>query len=383
MKCIPLVDPGAFRRLRAAFHGPLVRWFRLHRRDLPWRAKRTPYRVWISELMLQQTRVETVIPYFVRFLKRFPSVEALAVAPRQDVLKMWEGLGYYSRARHAQDAARLLVRENDGRFPSTMEGWLALPGVGRYTAAAVGSLALGFNAAVVDGNVERVLSRVLAFRHDVRTASARRAFQDCAEALLIPGRAGLSNESLMELGALVCTPKKPECPACPLRRVCSARAEGVPEQYPGKKRKAKVPHKIVGAGVVVRGDGRVLIAQRKESSMLGGLWEFPGGTLERGESLPECIRRELNEELGIDTAVGPLLAVVRHAYSHFTIELHTHWARIVKGRPRAIHCADFAWRRPRELRSHPFSTADLQIVQRLENWSGVFPMMGRTHRRAQ
>lgn len=373
------------RKTIEAFRRDLVRWFRKNPRRFPWRTRRTPYRVWISELMLQQTRADTVVPYFNRFMKRFPSLHALARAPRQDVLKLWEGLGYYARARNAQDAARLIVEHHRGVFPRTREGLLSLPGIGEYSAAAIGSLALGLNLAVVDGNVIRVLSRVMAYGGDVASNAAKKNFQQWADALVARGQAGLSNESVMELGALVCTPRRPKClptvggasrlrargqatpptraeGGCPLRKVCRAFASGNPERYPVKKKKAKVPHKIVGAGVVIGRGGKILIAQRKETSMLGGLWEFPGGTRERGETMPECIRRELMEELGIDTEVGQRLIVVHHAYSHFTIDLHAHWARIVKGQPRVIHCMDFAWVSPKSLRRYPFSAADLKII---------------------
>ena len=326
--------------------------------------------------MLQQTRADTVAPYFQRFMKRFPSLHALARAPRQDVLKLWEGLGYYARARNAQDAAKFLVGHFRGKFPRTRDGLLSLPGIGEYTAAAIGSLALGLDLAVVDGNVVRVLSRVMAYDRNAASSVGKKLLQSWADGVLIPGKAGLINESLMELGALVCAPRNPACHECPLRGVCKAFAGGNPERYPVKKKKAKVPHKIVGAGVVISRAGRILIAQRKETSMLGGLWEFPGGTLEKGETMPVCIRRELEEELGIKTNVGQRLLVVHHAYSHFTIDLHAHWAWIVKGRPRAIHCADFAWVRPGEMKKYPFSKADLQIIQCLEKWRGKFPRVG-------
>jgi A/G-specific adenine glycosylase len=351
----------------AAFHRDLIHWFKRHRRSFPWRANCTPYRVWISELMLQQTRADTVVRYFQRFMKRFPTLHTLARAPRQDVLKQWEGLGYYARARHAQDAAKWLVGYLRGEFPRTRDGLLSLPGIGEYTAAAIGSLALGLDLAVVDGNVARVLSRVMAYSGDVSTSAGKKKLQSWANGLLIPGKAGLSNESLMELGALVCAPRNPACHECPLPGACRAFATGNPERYPVKRKRAKVPHKIIGAGVVIDRAGRILIAQRKETSMLGGLWEFPGGTLEEGETIPNCIRRELKEELGIETEVGQRLLLVHHAYSHFTIELHAHWARMVRGRPHAIHCADFSWVRPEEMKKYPFSKADLQIVQCLGN----------------
>lgn len=361
---------------RRAFRTRLAAWFARRRRPFPWRRRRTPYRVWISELMLQQTRADQALPYYERFLAKFPNVAALARASRREVLKAWEGLGYYARARNAHDTARLLAGRG-GRFPRTYEGLRALPGVGPYTAAAVGSLAFGLDTAVVDGNVARVLSRVMAFGGDPGAARSRTLLQSWAQALLVPGRAGFCNEAVMELGAVCCTPRNPRCGECPLRAVCRAFAEGRPESYPRPKRRRPLPHKVVGAAVVTDRRGRILIARRKETSMLGGLWEFPGGTLEKGETMRECIARELEEELGIRVEVGPRLVVVRHAYSHFTIALHTHWARIVKGRPRAIHCAAFRWVRLRDLRRFPFPRADVEILQRLEATGGVFPRVGR------
>jgi A/G-specific adenine glycosylase len=358
-------DPIGAADLRR-FRRDLPRWFRAHRRDLPWRRRRTAYRVWISELMLQQTRVEQAVGYFRRFVRRFPTVGSLARARREEVLKLWEGLGYYARARRAHDTARLLVARSGGRFPASLEGLRALPGVGPYTAAAVGSLAFGLDAAVVDGNVARVLSRAFASRRDPRSPAGSRWLRSVAEALLPRGRAGEFNEALMELGATVCVPRNPVCPRCPLRAGCRARAEGRPEAYPAARPRARVPHKLVGAAVTVNGRGEVLIARRKEDSMLGGLWEFPGGTREAGETMRGCIARELREELGIEVEVGRRIAVVRHAFSHFTMDLHAHWARIVRGRPRAIHCDAYAWVPVGGLRRYPFPKADLQVLAAIE-----------------
>lgn len=361
------VPASALKGVKRVASGPLLRWFASQRRILPWRSRRTPYRVWVAELMLQQTRVSQALPYYRRFMRSFPNLRALASASRRDVLKAWEGLGYYARARNMHDTAKQLVRDNAGRFPRTYEGLCNLPGIGPYTAAAIGSLAFNLDRAVLDGNVIRVLSRLFAYEADVRTTRARRQLQSWADELLPAGKSGLFNEAMMELGALVCLPRNPGCPGCPFRRVCRAHAVDRVHGYPVKPRAKKVPHKVVGAGLVVRGNGDLLIAQRKENAMLGGLWEFPGGTREKGESIRQCIRRELKEELGIDTEVGRHLVTVRHAYSHFTIELHVHWARIRQGRPRVIECADFAWVPVDGLRAYPFSRADLHIVQALEN----------------
>ena len=347
-----------------AFRRALPAWFRRHRRTLPWRTRRTPYRVWLSELMLQQTRVEQALAYFLRFTKRFPNLRALAAADQQDVLKLWEGLGYYSRARRAHQTARWLVEKCGGKFPATFEGLLALPGVGPYTAAAVGSLAFNLDVAVVDGNVERVLCRVFAF------GGGKQQVQAWADELLPRGRAGEFNEALMELGALCCTPRQPDCPHCPLRKVCRACQENRVEEFPVKAAKKPLPHKIVGAGVIVNNRGEFLIARRHEHEMLGGLWEFPGGKQEPGETMEQCIARELVEELGIHVCVGPCLTVVHHAYSHFTIALHAHWCRISSGRPKNVQCLDSAWVPFSKLRKKPFSRADLHIIEALR---GVHP----------
>lgn len=354
------------RSFRQAVENGLLPWFHRHKRILPWRTRRTPYRVWISELMLQQTQVQTVGPYYQRWMKRFPSLRSLADAPLQDVLKQWQGLGYYTRARNAHRAARHIQSEHGGRFPRDYEGLLALPGVGPYTAAAIGSLAMELDVAVVDGNVTRVAARLLALDEDVASAAAKATIQDFADTLLIPGRAGDLNEALMELGATVCLPRAPACASCPFTRVCRARRSGEPTRFPVKARARAVPHKHVGAGLVVNRHGELLIARRREDAMLGGMWEFPGGVREPGESNEACIARELHEELGIRVVVGRHFLTVRHAFSHFTMDLHAHWAKIRTGRPRAIACSDYAWVGLDGLRTYPFPRADVRIIESLE-----------------
>lgn len=315
--------------------------------------------------MLQQTRVEQVIPYFRRFLRRFPTLRALAAADESDVLKVWEGLGYYARPRNLLRLARRLMAERGGRFPRTYDELRGLPGVGPYTAAALGSLAFGLDLPLSDGNVRRVLARMFALDEPRR----ERLDAECREiaAKLLPrGRAAAFNEALMELGATVCAPKRPRCDLCPLREVCRARAAGAPERYPRRRPRKPLPHLVVGAAVTLDSRGRALIARRKSEGLLGGLWEFPGGKIEPGETMEQCIARELREEMGIEIAVGERLTVVRHAYSHFTIELHAHFARRTAGRPRRLHCADFAWVPIARLRDYAFSRADLHIVEALE-----------------
>ncbi|MEN8254126.1 MAG: A/G-specific adenine glycosylase [Verrucomicrobiota bacterium] len=350
----------------AAVAGKLLPWFAAHRRAMPWRSNRTPYRVWISELMLQQTRVDQVIPYFNRFMKRFPSMKSLAAASQEDVLKQWEGLGYYSRARNLHKAAQIIATDHKGRFPNTAAEIIKLPGIGSYTAAAIGSLAFNLDLAVLDGNVIRVLSRLFAYAKDTRFTAAKKELQQLADDLLVPGDAGNCNEAMMELGATVCLPKNPQCKVCPMAAVCLGHKSDRPTNYPVKAPKKKVPHIVVGAAVVVNRKGEVLIAQRRDKDMLGGLWEFPGGKQETGETIQQCIVRELKEELGINIEIGDFLVTVKHAYSHFTMEMHTHFAKIKSGRPRPLHCQDFQWLEISGLRRVPYSKADLYIIDELE-----------------
>lgn len=333
---------------------------------MPWRSNRTPYRVWISELMLQQTRVDQATPYFHRFMERFPSLQSLAEASQEDVLKMWEGLGYYSRARNLHKAARLIMSEHEGCFPKTKEAILDLPGVGNYTTAAIGSLAFNLDLAVLDGNVIRVLSRLFAYTQDTRSTVARKELQQMTDELLVKGVAADYNEAMMELGATVCLPKNPSCDSCPLSAHCLGFESGRPLDYPVKAPKKKVPHLVVGAAVVRNNLGEILVAQRRDKDMLGGLWEFPGGKQESGETIQECISRELKEELDIEIKVGDFLITVKHAYSHFTMELHTYFATINSGVPRPIECQDFRWMKCCDLRDLPYSKADLYIIDELE-----------------
>jgi A/G-specific adenine glycosylase len=325
-------------------------WWRAASRDLPWRRSLDPYRVWVSEVMLQQTRVAAAIPYFRRFTARFPTVRALARARRQAVLKVWQGLGYYARARNLHEAARRVAAR--GRFPRSAAEWRDLPGVGEYTAAAVASIVSGERAAVFDGNVRRVLGRLLGGGKDRRLRAAAQAS--------IPARdPGGFNQALMELGQVVCRPVDPACPMCPLRRECRwVRGERVP----APKRRAARPHKEIGVGVVWR-DGKVLIGRRPESSMLGGLWEFPGGKRRRGESIERTVEREVLEETGVRVRVTAPLATVRHAYSHFEVTLRVLECRFAGGRARPIGCEEVRWVRPGMLERLPFPSANVRIIE--------------------
>jgi A/G-specific adenine glycosylase len=354
----------------AVFAERLLAWFACHARDLPWRRERTPYRVWVAEVMLQQTRVETVAPYYERFVAHFPTVQALANAPLEEVLKMWEGLGYYARARNLHAAALQVVTTRDGQLPDTFEGLLTLPGVGRYIAGAVASIAFGQDTVAVDGNARRVLCRVFGIREDVTRSATQRKLEALAAGLLSPERAGAFNEALMELGATVCTSRSPRCDRCPLCELCLAHAEGEPEALPVRRPRRRIPHYDVAAAVTTREDGRVLVAQRRPDDMLGGLWEFPGGKREDGEMLAACLVREMREELDVEVKVGELLTIVRHAYTHFRITLHAFHCQLMAGEPRCLDCATFRWVTLPELDGLPMSVADRKVAQALQSDSG-------------
>lgn len=339
----------------------LLKWYIRHARPLPWRRTQNPYRVWISEIMLQQTQVETVIPYYTRWLKKFPTVTALADAPLKEVLALWEGLGYYSRARNLHKAAQKVMAEHKGRLPRTVAELRTLPGIGPYTAGAIASIAFNANAAVLDGNVKRVLARVFNLTDDVKSMAGEKKLWALAESLTPPDRAGDYNQALMDLGATICRPQNPTCLLCPLLGVCEAQKLGLQEERPVARKKPPTPHYDVTAGII-RKNGRALIAQRPTDKLLGGLWEFPGGKVKAGESLPDCLRREIREELGIEIEVGEQAMTLKHAFTHFKITLHVFEARWVKGQARAIEAADFKWARLAELAAYPMGKTDRQIA---------------------
>jgi A/G-specific adenine glycosylase len=350
-------------------HDALIGWFEAHKADLPWRRSRDPYAVWLSEIMLQQTQVTTVIPYYERFLQRFPTAGALAAAPLDEVLKLWEGLGYYSRARSLHRAAQMIMQERGGQFPASMRDLQRLPGVGRYTAGAIGSLAFGLDVPVLDGNVIRILARLFDIDADTSKPETMRMLWELAGRILPEGRAAAWNEGLMELGRRVCTPRSPKCDICPLRQSCAALQRGVQEQRPVKSPRRRTPHYDVTAAVIRREDGSILIAQRPHNGMLGGLWEFPGGKRQEGESLQACLRREIREELGIEIEVGSQIAVIRHAYTHFRITLYAFECRHTGGDPRPLAVADWVWVDPDALSAYAFPVTDQKIIAALRDGS--------------
>ncbi len=340
-------------------------WYLETARDLPWRRTTNPYEIWVSEVMLQQTQVATVIPYYQRWLEAFPTVKTLAAADLEQVLRLWEGLGYYSRARNLHRAAGQVMRLHGGEVPNAPGAFAALAGVGPYTMAAVQSLAFGHDLAVVDGNVRRVLARLIALEQPPAAGAAARTVANLAQDLLPEGTARLHNQAVMELGALVCTPRKPACGGCPLADACAALEGGDPEAYPRRAPRRAVPHHQVAVGLVTDDRGRILIQRRPYDGLLGGLWEFPGGKVEPGESILQALRRELREEQGLRVDRIKAMEPVNHAYTHFKVTLHPHTCRLEQMDPRAGEGHPRKWVDPGELSEVPMPRANRKILEQL------------------
>ena len=355
----------------------LLDWYASHARRLPWRVQDSsgvnadstsgdiPYKVWVSEIMLQQTRVETVIPYYTKWIERFPTIAVLADVSQQEVLAAWEGLGYYARARNLHRAAQQVMKEYDGALPAETQALRKLPGIGRYTAGAIASIAFGKDEPVLDGNVRRVLARYFNVTEPVQSSEGERKFWALAAENLPHGRAGDFNQALMDFGATICTPGEPACNRCPLVKNCQAFALGVQNERPVSLPKQATPHYTVAAAAIFR-LGRVLITLRPQDGLLGGMWEFPGGKLQPGEDLVSCLQREICEELGVDIDVGGTLGKYRHAYTHFKVTLHAFRCSLVNAdEPRPLQADDLRWVSIVDLDEYPMGKLDRKISDRL------------------
>ncbi|MEO1593272.1 MAG: A/G-specific adenine glycosylase [Cyanobacteria bacterium J06632_22] len=346
----------------------LLDWYQQQGRDLPWRHTRDPYAIWISEIMLQQTQVKTVIPYYGRWLEQFPSVTDLAQADQQQVLKAWEGLGYYARARNLHRAAQQVVAHHSGRFPTTFEETIALSGIGRTTAGGILSAAYNQPTAILDGNVKRVLARLVAL--PVPPKQALTTLWQHSEALLAPDNPRDFNQALMDLGATLCTRRNPACERCPWQAHCAAFQNNLQTQLPMTESRGPLPHKIIGVAVIHDQAGRILIDRRKQEGLLGGLWEFPGGKVEPGETLEDCVRREIKEELDIEIDVQDQLMTVEHAYTHFKVTLNVFNCTYVSGEPKPLECDEIRWVTLAEIEQYPFPKANGQIIEVLKARQG-------------
>ncbi len=355
------LSPGPFPASAAARR--LVAWFRRHRRRLPWRQTSDPYRIWVSEVMLQQTQVATVIPYYRRFVRRFPRLEALAAARAEEVLAAWSGLGYYRRARDLHAAAKEVVSRFGGRIPAAATLLRSLPGVGRYTAGAVASIAFDLPEPAVDGNVLRVVSRLLALRGDPRAPGALRRIEAACRALLKEGSPGEVNQGLMELGALVCSPPAPRCSRCPLAAICRARAAGLqsvlPEISPRRRTVA------LEAAVALVRRGRAYLMVRREEDLMRDLWEFPGTVLEPGEEARRALVRIGRERLGASLRVGERLASLRQSLTYRRVTVGAYSATLREPSPGAGGRGETRWVCPEDLPGLPHHSLTRRILERI------------------
>ena len=341
----------------------LLNWYSEHKRQLPWRESKNPYYIFLSEIMLQQTQVDTVISYYKRFIQTFPTLEDLADSNIDKVLKLWEGLGYYSRAHNLHKAAKVLVESYQSQFPKQAKELLKLPGIGPYCSAAIASIAFNQAIPVVDGNVLRVFSRFWNLSDDIGLLKTKQNMQlnlqEAIEASLNPGD---FNQAMMELGATICKPKQPKCCVCPLASECIAFKENTISIRPVKAKKAKVPTYRVVVGIIWK-NNKLLITKRKTQQLLGGLWEFPGGKVNPNESLDAAVKREILEEVGLSIKVNEQLGTIKHAYSHFKIKLTAFSCEWLSGDVLCKEVADFSWIKTKDLDTYPFPKANIKLFE--------------------
>ncbi len=343
------------------FQKKLEHWYSVHHRKLPWRKTRDPYKIWISEIMLQQTTVQAVIPYYNRWLKLFPDVKTLSEAPLQKVLKAWQGLGYYQRAKHLHQAANIIMETHEGQIPREYEDLKRLPGFGPYTIAALLSFAYDEPYPVMDANVRRVMMRLMSMHRKASPKNDKELFRFVTP-LLPKKRMGTYNQALMELGALICRPKNPLCLLCPVSRFCQAYKSGEQEIIPHpRKRSYKKIEAVVG---IVQKQGKFLIQKRPSNGLLADLWEFPGGKIKKNEKPEEALRREIKEELGTDTTLGELLTTVQHSYTQFQVKLYA-FSCSLESEPRASK-KSLRWVTLKGMRRFPFPSGSARIIKCLE-----------------
>jgi len=352
----------------ALFRKILRKWYAEKKRDLPWRKIVDPYRIWVSEVMLQQTQVNTVLSYYGDFLRRFPTVQELATADLQEVLKRWEGMGYYGRARNFHKAASIVDQQYQGIIPDCWEDFHRLPGVGDYIAAAVLSMAFKRPYPVVDGNVKRVLSRLLLLQDPVNESASTKKFSEAAAQFLDRQRPGEFNQAMMELGALVCRPQHALCSDCPVHSLCLAYQTGRVTEFPKRIKKGPTPQYPIAVGVVFK-DEKVLITRRKPQGLLGGLWEFPGGKIRKGETAETACIREIREEVNLSIKVNSHLCTIRHAYTHFKIWMDVFCCSYLSGRVRLNGPVDHRWIPLQKLDDYPFPRANHKFMHKLKEYA--------------
>lgn len=343
------------------FRENLLAWFETHNRKLPWRDTKDPYHIWVSEVMLQQTQVKKVLEYYQRFVKGFPDVESLAEADLQDLLKAWEGLGYYARARNLHKAAQVVVRDLKGKIPADYAPFRELPGVGEYIAAAVQSIAFNHPYAVVDGNVKRVIARLFLIETPSNQSASTKIFQEKADLLLDHTVPGIFNQAMMELGATVCRPQSPTCIVCPANTLCRAFQTARQDEFPSREKPKPLPEYHIVAGIIHKGD-RILITQRKLEGLLGGLWEFPGGKIQVKETAEQACVRAIREETNLLVEPTEYLTHVKHAYTHFKITMDVFHCHYRSGEVVLNEAVDCRWITTDQIEQFPFPRSNHKFI---------------------
>lgn len=351
----------------------LLTWFYQTRRDLPWRQTYDPYHVWLSEIMLQQTQMDRGIAYFQRWIARFPDLSSVAAASEQEILKHWEGLGYYARARNLHRAAQIMVERHGGQIPCDYAQLRSLPGIGPYTAAAIASIACGQDIPVIDANVARIIARLYDLAEPVKKKECRLRVESLVAALLPAGKARFFNQALMDLGGLICTPRNPACSRCPLAESCLALLRGTVADRPvaaGRKETILIEM----ATAILCHEGKIFIQQRLADDIWGGLWEFPGGRLEDAEAAEAAVVREYREETGMNVAVCGRITTVTHFYTRYKVVLHCFSCRLADEQctVRLEAAQQYRWVAPDELVEYAFPAGHRKLLDHLAADRGDF-----------
>lgn len=349
---------------RQNFSNKLTEWFQSERAHLPvpGRGDSNPYAIWVAEVMLQQTQVTTVWPYYEKWMQKYPSIAHLAAADQDQVLKSWEGLGYYSRARNLHRGAQYVLDVCGGTLPDRVSELLKIPGIGPYTAAAIASLAFGIPEPLIDGNVLRVYSRLTRLTADISLSKTKATISSELGRLISPEKPAEFNQGLMDLGRVICTPKNPACKSCPLESICLSAGAADVESFPVKERRKALPHLHIVIGLIRKGE-TLLIQKRPAEGLLGGLWEFPGGKIEEGERGDEALLREIREETGLIVELGEKIGTINHAYTHFKITMSAWYCTWIEGEAQTLASSQNRWIPFDELHKFAFPRANLKILE--------------------
>jgi A/G-specific adenine glycosylase len=354
--------------VRNDFASHLLAWYDDHSLSLPWRNSNDPYKIYLSEVMLQQTQVKTVLPYYKKWVNNYPTVQSVANATQEQILKQWEGLGYYSRARNFHKSCQIIALKFDGNIPAYPEEFYKLPGVGPYISAAVMSIAFHHPLPAVDTNAIRLAARLIMVKFS-SPADSKIIHKYLLDNIAI-NRPGDFNQAIMDLGREICKIDNPKCTICPVSKFCKALVNNFVDKYPVKIKPAKKPHYNIAVGVVWN-KGQILISKRRENGLLGGLWEFPGGKIERGENVENCIIREIKEELGVYVKPTTFLKQIKHAYTHFSITMVAYNCDFLHGYPQPLGCDDWRWIKPEEIKTLPFPKANHKLFDKIIVEEGI------------